>query len=294
MTDLTVISERLAPPAPGQSQTYAVQTRSEIRVPGHQLVQASAALVRLSTLDTGPAGCWLELTTLELRPEAPTPQVALLTDIARHHSPLQLRTTVHGALLRVTNKATLAAQWQQVQPWLHAKYRTQPGALALLSHVAGQYGDEHDHLEQALAHKGPYGVLLPGFFGLHSWQGDTRTDTKTVHQALGQTALPLRVTWTADPAADAFAPTVEVHGLGRLDRTHFDEAAAQAFLATLRGDRWTGPPAPLQVYWREQYTVGRLGQGLLAGRQSLRLAVDQLYFADLTHTVRPAASLPPA
>lgn len=291
---LTLISERLAPPPVGQAQTYAVHTRSEIRVPGHQLVQTSTALVRLTTLETVPAGGLLELVTLELRPEAPSPPVALLTDIARHNSPLLVRTDAHGALLHVTNKAALAAQWQAVLPWLEAKHRTQPGAVALLAGVAPQYEAGNDQLEQALTHRGPCGVLLPGFFGLHSSRGDTRTDAITVPQALGQLPLPLQVTWTADPAPDVFAPTVEVHGLGRLDRARFDEAGCQAFCTALRGGVWTGPPAPLQVFWRAQYTASRHGQGLLAGRQGLRLAVDQLYFADITHTVRPATSLPPA
>jgi hypothetical protein len=291
---LTVIAEHLAPPPPGQPRTYAVHTRTEIRMPRQQFLHTSTALVRLTTLEAAPTGYLLELATLELRPDAPTPPVALLTDIARTNSPLLVRTDAHGALQRVTNKAALAAQWQQLQPWLAAKYRDQPGAAALLAHVGAQYQEESDHLEQALAHKGPCAVLLPGFFGLHSWQGDARTDVRTVHQALGQTALPLHVAWTADPAPDVFAPTVEVHGLGRLDRARFDESAAQDFLETLRGGVWTGPPAPLQVFWREQYTVGRLGQGLLAGRQALRVAVDKLYFADLSHTVRPATSLPAA
>ena len=291
---LTVISERLAPPPVGPARTYAVHTRTEIRVPGHQLVHTSAALVRLTVLETAPAGSLLELATLELRPEAPSAQVALLADIARANSPLLVRTDAHGALRRVTNKAALAAQRQQLLPWLTAKYRAQPGAAALLALVAPQYDEGTDHLEQALAHKGPCAVLLPGLFGLHSWRGDTRTDAKTVHQALGPTALPLRVTWTVDPAPDAFAPAVEVHGLGRLDQARFDEAASQSFLETLRGGAWTGPPAPLQVFWREQYTVGRLGQGLLAGRLGLRLAVDRLYFTDISHSVLPATSLPAA
>lgn len=291
---LTVIAERLAPPAPGQARTYAVQTRTEIRLPGRQLMQTGTALVRLGVLEAAPDGYLLELVTLDLRPDAATPQVALLTDIARHHSPLRVQTDAHGALLRVTNKAALAAQWQAVLPWLRAKYRDQPGAAALLALVAAQYDAGTDQLEQGLTCKGPCAVLLPGFFGLHSSQGDTRTDAKTVHQALGAAALPLHVTWTTTPTADVFAPTVEVAGVGRLDRTRFEEHACQEFLTTLRGPVWTGPPAPLQVFWREQYTVGRLGQGLLAGRQGLRLAVDKLYFADITHTARPATSLPPA
>ena len=291
---LTIVPERLTLPPAGEPRTYAVRTRTEIRVPGHQLVQASAALVRLTVLDADAAGYLLELVTLELRPEAPSPQAALLTDIARANSPLVVRTDAHGGLLQVANKPALAAQWQEMLPWLQAKYRAQPGAVALLDHVAPQYAEGTDHLEQALAHKGPCAVLLPGFLGLHSSQGDTRTDAKTVHQALGTAALPLQVTWTAAAAADVFAPALEVEGVGRLDHARFDESACQAFLAPLRGGVWTGPPAPLQVFWREAYTVGRLGQGLLAGRLGLRLAVDRLYFTDISHAVHPATSLAPA
>lgn len=291
---LTVIPERLAPPAPGESRTYAVHSRTEIRLPGQQLIQTGAVLVRVAVRETTPAGYLVELTTLEVRPDAPSPPVALLIDIARCQSPLLVETDAHGALRRVVNKAVLATQWQAALPELAARYRAQPGAtalLALLALVAPQYAEDTDHLEQALAYKGPLAVLLPGLFGLHSSQGDTRTDAKTVHQALGTLALPLHVTWTAAPAADVFAPTVEVEGVGHLDRTRFDESACQQVLEALRGGVWTGPSASLQVFWREAYTVGRLGQGLLAGRQGLRLAVDKLYFAEISHTARPATTL---
>lgn len=159
--------------------------------------------------------------------------------------------------------------------------------------MAPQYEDAKEQLAQGL-HQGAGGALLPAVYGLHSWRGDTRTTPQTVRQALGPVALPLLVSWTAAPAADVFAPTVEVAGVGRLDRAAFEEGASQTFLAALRGGTWTGPPAPLQVFWRAQYTVGRRGQGLLAGRQGLRLAVDKLYFADINHVVRPTTSFPPA
>lgn len=256
---LTVVDERLAPPAPGQARTYAVETCTEIRLPGgQQFKQTSAALVRHTVLEADPDGYLMELVTVELRPQAPTRQVELVTDIARNNSPLHVRTDRHGALLRVTNKAALAAQWQTVLPWLLTKYHDEPGAATLLAHVAAQYDSGQDQLEQGLAYKGPCAVLLPGFYGLHSWQGDARTDAKTVHQALGQSPLPLHVAWTATATGDdAFAPAVEVEGVGRLDRARVDESAWQDFLAQLSGGEWRGPPAPLQVFWREQYTVGR-------------------------------------
>ena len=288
---LVVIPERLALPPAGEPRTYAVHSRTEIRLPGHHLVQTSTALVRLTVREATPLGYLLQVDTLELRPEAADPQVALLTDIARHQTPLLVQTDTHGALQRVANKAELAARWQEALPGLLARYAPQPGAAALLALVAPQYAEGTDHLEQALAYKGPLAVLLPGLCGLHAAQGDARTDAKTVHQALGTLALPLHVSWTAAPAADVFAPAVEVEGVGRLDLVHFDERGCQQLLDTLRGGVWTGPPAPLQVFWREAYTVGRLGHGLLAGRQGLRLAVDKLYFADITHTARPATTL---
>ncbi len=291
---LTVISERLAPPPVGQAQTYAVQTRTEIRLPGYQLVHTGTALVRLSVRETAPTGSLFELVTLELRPDAPSAQQALLNDIARANSPLLVRTDAHGTLLHITNKAALAAQWQEMLPWLTAKYRAQPGAAALLALVSPQYEESTDHLEQALRHKGPCAVLLPGYFGLHAVQADTRTNAKTVQQALGTAALPLLVTWTTAASADVFAPTLTVEVIGRLDRAHFDESACQALLDPLRGGGWTGPPAPLNVFWREAYTVGRLGQGLLAGRLGLRVAIDKLYFTDITHAVQPATALAPA
>lgn len=291
---LVVIPERLALPPAGEPRTYAVHSRTEIRLLGHHLVQTSAALVRLTVREATPLGYLLQVDTLELRPEAADPQVALLTDIARYQTPLLVQTDTHGALQRVANKAELAARWQVALPGLLARYAPQPGAAALLALVAPQYAEGTDHLEQALAHKGPCAVLLPGLFGLHSSQGDTRTDAKTVHQALGTLALPLHVTWTAVPATDVFAPAVEVEGVGHLDLARFDESACQQLLDSLRGGVWTGPPAPLQVFWREAYTVGRLGQGLLAGRQGLRVAVDKLYFTDISHSVHPASSLTPA
>lgn len=290
----SVISEHLAPPASGEPHTYSVHTRTEIRLPGQQLTQTSTALLRLTVHQADPTGALLEVATLALRPDAPTPQVELLTAIACQQTPLHVRTDAHGTPLRITNKAALATQWQQVLPDLLAHYGAQPGAATLLALIAPQYAEANDQLAQGLVHQGAGAVLLPDFYGLHSWQGDTRTTAKTVRQALGPVALPLQVTWTAAPAADVFAPTLEVEGSGRLDRTTFDEGASQAFLASLRGGVWTGPPAPLNVFWRAQYTVGRLGQGLLAGRQGLRVAVDKLYFADITHVVRPATSLPPA
>lgn len=290
----SVISEYLASPAPGAPQTYSVATRTEIRLPGRQLTQTSTALLRLTVHQIDSTGALLEVATLALRPDAPTPQVELLTAIARHQTPLLVRTDSSGTPLRLTNKAALAIQWQQALPELLSRYGAQPGAAALLALVAPQYEEANDQLAQGLLHQGPGAAVLPGFYGLHSWQGDTRTAPKTVHQALGAVALPLHVSWTAAPATDVFAPTVEVEGVGRLDRATFDEAACQAFLATLRGGAWAGPPAPLNVFWRAQYTVGRRGQGLLAGRQGLRVAVDKLYFADISHVVRPATSLPPA
>jgi len=289
----SVISEHLALPAAGEPRTYTVHTRTEIRVPGHQFIQTSTALLRLTVLQADPTGALLEVATLALRPDAPTPQVALLTAIACQQTPLHVRTDAQGTPLHITNKAALATQWQQVLPELLAHYGAQPGAAALLALVAPQYDETNDQLAQGLMHQGAGAVLLPDFYGLHSWQGDTRTVPKTVRQALGPVALPLHVSWTAAPA-DVFAPAAEVEGIGRLDRATFDEGASQAFLASLRGEVWTGPPAPLNVFWRAQYTVGRRGQGLLAGRQGLRVAVDKLYFADISHVVRPATSLPPA
>ena len=289
----SIISEHLGPPAPGEPHTYAVQTRTEIRVPGRQVIQTTTAWLRLTVLEAAPTGALLELSTQALRPDAPTPQGELLTAIASQQSPLHVRTDAHGTPLGIANKAALAAQWQQAPPGLLARYGTQPGAAALLALVAPQYEEANEQLAQGL-HQGAGGALLPAVYGLHSWRGDTRTTPLTVRQALGPVALPLLVSWTAAPAADVFAPTVEVEGVGRLDRAAFDEEASQAFLTSLRGGAWTGPPAPLNVFWRAQYTVGRRGQGLLAGRQGLRVAVDKLYFADINHVVRPATTFPSA
>lgn len=243
-----LISEHLAPPAPGTSHTYAVHTRTEIRVPGRQLIQTSTAWLRLTVLRVEPTGALLEVATLAQRPDAPTPLDELLAAIARQQSPLLVRTDAHGRPLAITNNAALAAQWQQVLPGLMARYGAQPGAAALLAQVAPQYAVASEQLVLGLVQQGPGGAVLPALYGLHSWQGDTRTAPQAVPQAQGPVALPLLVNWTAAPAPDVFAPTVEVEGAGRLDRARFDEGASQAFLTSLRGGAWTGPPAPLNVF----------------------------------------------
>lgn len=292
-----IIGEHLAPPAVGQARTYAVDTRVEIQLPGHPLLaQASAARVRLVVHAAMASGYELELTTLALRPEAPTRPVELFTDIARHNSPLLVDTDAHGALQRVRNKPALAARWAGAGPALVARYADLPGAADLLGHVAGQYAAGTDHLEQALANKGPWAVLLPGLYGLHSWRGGTRTQALTVHQVLGGAAVPLLVDWTASPTpgGDVFAPALQVEGVGRLDRDRLDAAALAQFVDGLHGGVWRGPAAPLQVFWRAQYTVGRLGQGLLAGRVGLRLVVEGRYYADYDYTLRPDPDGPDA
>ena len=148
----SVISEYLTPPAAGEPHTYTVHTRTEIWVPGRQLTQTSTALLRLTVHQADPTGLLLELATLALRPDAPTPQTALLTAIASQQTPLHVRTDAHGTPLRITNKAALAAQWQEALPVLSAHYGAQLGAAALLALIAPQYAEADDQLAQGLVH----------------------------------------------------------------------------------------------------------------------------------------------
>jgi hypothetical protein len=292
------LSRQLPLPASGRPVTYAVETRVDIRLPGGmQLQQASAALVRQQVLEGLPdGGALIELVTLEQRADDPVPAAALLADVARNNSPLHLRTGATGALRQVSNKAALAAQWEQARPWLERKYHEMPGADALLAQVAGQYAEQTDHLEQALAHKGICAVLLPGCYGLPVQlpAGEeaprARSDPKSISQFFQGHGLPLRVSWAAT-IAEELAATAAVDGIGELDRARFDHIAWQQLMGQLRGGPWTGPPPPLQVHWREQYTVSRTGEGLLAGRQGLRVAVQGLYHHEVHHTLRRATTL---
>jgi hypothetical protein len=229
---------------------------------------------------------------LELRAlSGSSPFADLMLDIARANSPLRVEVDAHGHFVRVLNKTALAAQWQELLPWLLTKHQQTPAASTLLGQVALQYAEDNDRLEQALACKGACGVLLPGLYGLHPVGGDTRLDRKTLHQFFPGGDLPLQVQWTA-VATDTFDLIAEVKGAGRLDTAHFDHSAFQQHLATM-----TGPvprPPALQVAWTEQYTVSRAGRGLLAGEQTLRAGIPGVYEQHTRHTLRhtsTAASL---
>ena len=282
---LTIISDRLAPPAPGVAHAYAVTMHTEIRLPGQVLQQATEAVLRHTVVAELPAGHrTVELVTVGLRAlAAQSPFADLLLDIARANSPLLLEVDAHGQLLRVRNKAALAAQWQELGPWLLAKHQHTPAGPALLGHVARQYRDDNERLEQALANKGACGALLPGVYGLRPVGGDARTTAKTLHQFFGGGALPVQVAWTAT-AAEALAPTADVRGTGRLDPARFDHAAFRQHLATMTGP--TPRPPALQVAWAEHYTVSRAGHGLLAGEQTLRVGIPGVYEQTPRHTLR--------
>lgn len=287
---LTIIEELLAPAT--QVVTYEVATRTLVRVPQGEMRYEGTATVRHAVLAAGATGYLIELTTLAQQQREPNELAELLLDIARANSPLHLATDAQGNFQRVVNKATLRAQWQQVQPWLAAKYQHLPGGTAMLAQVAGQYRDDNDHLEQALACKGSCGLLLPGIYGLRPVGGDARTSAKTLHQFFRAGSLPLQVAWTAH-APDALALTAEVSGTGTLDPARFDQAGFQQALAQLLPAP-PSRPAALRVQWQAQYTAGRAGQGLLAGRQWLRAVVPGVYEHETEHLLRPAPTPPVA
>lgn len=289
---LIVIEELLAPPPPGQAILYAVDTRTLVRVPQGEMRYAGSAVVRHTVLEAREDGYLIELVTLEQRSTQPNLLAELLLDIARINSPLQVATDQQGNFLRVTNKSTLLAQWQEVVPWLRSKYQHLPGIIEMLAQVAVQYEDNNDRLEQALDCKGSCGVLLPGVYGLRPLGGDARSSSKTLHQFFKKGALPLQVSWTAH-ATDTFALTAEVTGMGTLDATCFDTSSFQKEMDTLLAVP-LARPAPLYVQWQENYTISRTGRGLLTGRQWLRATVPGLYEHETEHTLRLAPSLAPA
>lgn len=280
-----IISERLAPATVAQPRTYAVHTETEIRFPGQVMQQRTAALLRYTVMQLLPDGHHLaELLILELKAEsAAGPLVELLLDIARANSPLQLEIDARGQLERVRNKAQLAAQWRELLPWLQTKHRATPGALVLLNQVGVQYADDNDRLEQALANKGHCGAILPGLLGLRPASGDVRTDCKTLHQFFKDGALPLLVDWQTS-VADVFDQTAEVTGTGRLDTARFDQAAFRQQLDAMTG-AMPRPPA-LQVASAERYTVSRVGQGIMAGEQTLRVGIPGIYEHNTRHTTQ--------
>jgi len=266
--------------------------QTEIRLPGQLMQHATSAVLHYHVVEQLPAGHHLvELTTVELHTQvqaAANPLAELLLDIARANSPLLLHVDERGYLVQVVNKTVLAAQWQEILPWLQTKHQRTAGALALLSQVALQYADDNDRLEQALFNKGSCGVLFPGFWGLRPANGDTRTDRKIIHQFFNGGALPLLIEWKV-ALADTFDQTAEVTGTGRLDAKSFDYAAFQQQI-----DAMTGPlprPLALQIAWHERYTVSRTGQGVVAGEQTLRVGIPGVYEQSTRHTVRHVAAL---
>lgn len=132
-------------------------------------------------------------------------------------------------------------------------------------------------------------MLLPGVYGLRPLRPETRLSTKTLHQFFQTGALPLQVNWTAT-AADPFAQSAEVVGVGTLDLPRFDVSGFQHALSALTPAPAARPTA-LRVQWQAQYTVSRTGQGLLAGRQWLRATVPGLYAHETEHTLRLAPPL---
>ncbi|RZK32633.1 MAG: hypothetical protein EOO63_00715 [Hymenobacter sp.] len=286
---LIIISERLAPTTPGQPHTYAVQTTTEIRLPGQVLQQRTSSLLRYTVTEVLPGGHQLvELLTLQMQaPPTAGGLVELLLDIARANSPLQVEVDELGQLRRVLNKSVLANQWRELLPWLQAKHRATPGALELFGQVATQFADNNQRLEQALANKGVYGMVLPGLWGLRPVGGDTRTDCKTLHQFFKNSALPLLVDWQTT-STEVLDQTAEITGTGRLDSARFDHAAFQQHL-----DELTGPlprPPALQVAWAERYTVSRTGQGILMGEQTLRVGIPGVYEHNTRHTIGAVAT----
>jgi hypothetical protein len=289
---LTIIEEFLGPPPPGQAAVYTIDTRTRVRVPQGEMRHGGSTVVQHKVLETRPTGYLIELVTLEQRLHEPNALAELLLDIARANSPLHIETDTQGNFLRVVNKPTLRAQWQEAAPWLRAKYQHLPGSAAMLAQVAGQYDAGNDHLEQALACKGSCGMLLPGVYGLRPLHSEERASEKTLHQFFRAGALPLHVAWTSH-AADTFAREAEVTGTGRLDASRFDAGGFYQELHALL----PGPPArpsALHVQWQAHYTLSRAGQGLLAGRQWLRATVPGLYDHETEHTLRPGATLPAA
>ena len=286
---LTVIEEFLVPPPLGQAVVYTIDTRTLVRVPQGEMRYGGSAVVQHKVLEARPTGYLIELVTLEQRLHEPNALAELLLDIARANSPLHIETDAQGNFLRVTNKPTLRAQWQEAFPWLRAKYQHLPGSAAMLAQVAVQYEETNDRLEQALACKGSCGVLLPGVYGLRPLHGEQRASDKTLHQFFRAGALPLRVDW-ASHAADTFAREAQVTGMGRLDTSRFDAGGFYQELHALLPGPPARPPA-LHVQWREQYTLSRTGQGMLAGRQWLRATVPGFYDHETEHTLRPGATL---
>ena len=288
---LTILSDQLLLPVPGEALIYAVETQTEIRLPGQVMRQDTNALLRYTVQDTLlTAPHLVELVTVELRAtSAASPFAELLLDIARANSPLLIEVDPQGQFQRVRNKPALAAQWQELLPWLRTKHQQTPGAMQLLGQLATQYADDNDRLEQALAHKGNCGVLLPALFGLRS-TGDTRTSHRTLHQFFPGGDLPLEVEWAVG-AADALDLTADVQATGRLDTARFDHSAFQQHLTTMTGPM-ARPPA-LQVAWAEDYTVSRAGQGLLMGQQTLRIGIPGLYEQHTRHTLRQPSTPAP-
>lgn len=286
---LIVISDRLAPPAPAESLTYAVDTQMEIRLPGQLMQQATTGSFRYTVLANQPAGHQIaELVTVALTTQsAPNSFAELLLDISRANSPLQVETDARGQLMHVVNKPALAVQWRELLPWLLTKHRQLPAAAALLSQVALQYADDNDRLEQAVAHKGTCGVVLPGLYGLRPAGGDTRTDQKTLHQFFSGGSLPLLVEWTT-AATDIFDQTAQVQGTGRLDAARFDHGAFQQHLSAMTGP--VARPPALQIAWAEQYTVSRTGRGIVAGEQTLRVGIPGVYEQHTRHTLRQTST----
>ena len=259
------------------ARTYRIQTNTMTTVREQTVSNAITTTFRLSRYGRTPDGTdALLLELLDFRQTDQSPLSGLLADLNPVNNRLLFEISPYGDLLALRNVTQVQEQWLGLRPQIVAKYGRTSDGMVFINGFEQQLNAER--LLANFRHKGAYGLLLPGLFGV----------TGTVREGLserlltgffGTVDLPLllqtEVTQTPDlPGGRRLRVT------GQVDENRFDEQGLRRLI------REVVDMPNFRVAWRvncdETYDLDA-GHWLTAARQELTFVVENIYYQHTSH-----------
>lgn len=260
-----------ATPVGNQSRTYRIRTDTVTTVK-EQTVKNSITTTLVQSLygQPGPGNNTILIEQVAFFQTDKSPLAILLTDLNPVNERLLVDLSSYGDLLTLRNRSQIDERWHQIKPMIVAKYgRTREG-VAFIQNFEQQLRSEA--LLSNFQHKGPYGVLLPGLFGLHGAVRDG-VSTRNLTGFFGALDLPLLLHSEVKPSL-TYPGGRELQVTAQPDPNHFDTDKLRALAQ--EGMDMVNFRAEHRISGKETYTLAA-DHSLMAARQTISAAIEGFY-----------------
>ena len=261
------------------SRTYRIQTDTVTTVKEQRVKNSiTTTLVQSYYGHTSPGNNTILIEQVAFAQTDKSPLAILMTDLNPVNDRLLFEISPYGDLLNLRNRSQVEERWHQIKPMIVAKYGQTREGVTFIQGFEQQLRSEG--LVANFQHKGAYGVLLPGLFGLHG-QVREGISSRTMTGFFGSLDLPLLLKTDVKPSLK-YPGGRELHVAAQPDPNHFDEDKLRALAQ--EGMDMVNFRAEHRISGTETYTLAA-DHSLTEAQQTISAAIEGFYHHYTQHTL---------